>query len=161
MEERRAPPLAGSASSPDTATQTPCLVGLKWPPPGWPMFSCVTQMSGTAFRTGNARGEDDFVKYEVSAGPDGVYELEILSGRVGSSGVSLNPAIGMRFAAREDMFDDNPSRAVLELHVRGQRLIPERGCILRVILAMTFIISRIDRGLAPSIKRVLKTYQLS
>lgn len=160
MEERQTPPLAEAVSSPNTGAQTPILADMKWPPQGWPMFSCVTQTSGTAFRTGQNRGQDDFVKYEIIAREKGIYEIEILRGRIGPGGVSLKPAMGLRFAAREDIFDDNSNQAVLDIHVGGQRLIPERGCILRVILAMTFIISRIDRGTAPSIKRVLKTYQL-
>ena len=123
------------------------------------MFSCVTETSGTAFRT-DGRGEDDFLKYEVSCAPDGVYQVEILSGTVGRNGSSETPIIGMRFASREDWFDENPGKAVLDIHVRGQSIIPERGAVLRVILAMTFMISRIDRGLTPSLKRVLKTYRL-
>lgn len=160
MEERQSLVLAGSVSLPNTKIQTAALADMEWPPQGWPMFSCITQTSGTAFRTGQTRGQDDFVNYEVTTSQDGIYEIEILSGRVGPGGISLTPVMGIRFAARKDLFDDKQNHAVLDLHANGQRLIPERGCILRAILAMTFIISRIDRGAAPSIKRVLKTYQL-
>lgn len=125
------------------------------------MFSCVTRSSGTAMKTDRNGSEDAFLKYTLNVSGDGVYNLEIFSGRIGPGGASLFPAIGMRFAAREDWFDDNPQNAVLDLHVRGQRLIPERDCVLRMILAMTFIISRIDRGIAPSLKRVLKIYRLA
>lgn len=163
MEERKAPPLVtlsdqgrGKSGSPDSLTSTE----FKWPPPGWPMFSCVTETSGTAFCTNARHGEDDFLEYRVSCSGEGVYVVEIFSGNVGRNGMTHTPVIGMRFAAREDWFDENPGKAVLDIHVRGQRLIPERGAVLRVILAMTFIISRIDRGLAPSLKRVLKTYRL-
>jgi hypothetical protein len=159
MGERQAPPLASSTPS-DLGSAGANLAGLKWPPPGWPMFACVTRNSGMAFRTSQIRTEDDYLKYQVSATQDGIYALEILSGTVGRDGTHLSPVIGIRLAAREDWFDDNPHKAVLDIHIRGQRLIPEKGAVLRVILAMTFLISRIDRGIAPSIKRVLKMYRL-
>lgn len=124
------------------------------------MFACVTQTTGMAFRSLNSRSENDYLKYEVAASPDGIYEIEILAGSVSPKGTQLTPIIGIRFAAREDWFDDNPQKAVIDIHVRGQRLIAERGAVLRVILAMTFVISRIDRGIAPSMKRVLKMYRL-
>jgi hypothetical protein len=120
------------------------------------MFACVTQPSGMTFRTG-VRGAEAYLKYEVSADANGIYQLEILNGR----GATITPVIGMRFAAREDWSDDESGKSVIDIHIRGQRLIPERGCILRVILAMTFIISRIDRGIAPSLHRVFRTYRLS
>ncbi len=114
-----------------------------------------------AFRTATDRAEDDYLQYQVSMNADGIYELEIIAGAIGREGTRVTPAIGIRFAARDDWFDDNPQQAVLDIHVRGQRLIPERGAVLRVILAMTFMISRIDRGIAPSLKRVLKMYRLA
>jgi len=49
---------------------------------------------------------------------------------------------------------------VESIHIMGQNLIPEKGAILRVILAMTYIISRIDRGQAPNLGRILKLYRL-
>lgn len=125
------------------------------------MFACVTRDQGMAFRTATDRAEDDYLQYQVSMNADGIYELEIISGAIGREGTRVTPAIGIRFAARDDWFDDNPQQAVLDIHVRGQRLIPERGAVLRVILAMTFMISRIDRGIAPSLKRVLKMYRLA
>lgn len=163
MEERKAPPLVTMSSLPDQDSVRDRLTSreIKWPPPGWPMFSCVTHETGSAFCADSKRGEGEILKYQVSEPEDGIYELEILSGRYGQDGgSSLTPVLGIRIAAREDWFEDTIGKAVLDIHVRGQRLIPERGAVLRVILAMTFIISRIDRGLAPSLKRVLKTYRL-
>ena len=160
MGERKAPPLATSTPAQDQSAGAN-LAQLKWPPPGWPMFACVTRDSGMAFRTSQSRSEDDYLQYQLATTPDGIYELEILSGTVGRDGTSGSPVIGIRFAARDDWFDDNPHQAVLDIHIQGQRLIPERGAVLRVILAMTFLISRIDRGIAPSLKRVLKMYRLA
>jgi hypothetical protein len=162
MEERKqpAPPLAAASVSGNSKADS--LAGYKWPPAGWPMFACVTRDRGFACRTGpTPRDDQDYLKYEVSVSPEGIYGLEILSGRIDAHGTQLTPAIGIRFTAREDWFDDNQDKAVLDMHIRGQRLIPERGAVLRVILAMTFIISRIDRGAAPNLKRVLKTYRLA
>lgn len=158
MGERQAPPLAASTPA-QSAGAT--LAALQWPPPGWPMFACVTRDHGMAFRTSRDKTEDDYLQYQVSVTPEGIYELEIMSGAIGREGTRMSSAIGIRFAARDDWFDDNPQQAVLDIHVRGQRLIPERGAVLRVILAMTFMISRIDRGVAPSLKRVLKLYRLA
>jgi hypothetical protein len=159
MGERKAPPLAIlSPTAPGSAGSKQA--SLKWPPAGWPMFACVTRESGMAFKTSQTRTADDYLQYQVSTASDGVYELQIISGTIGRDGTSQSPVIGIRFAAREDWFDDNPQKAVLDIHVCGQRLIPERGAVLRVILAMTFIISRIDRGIAPSIGRVMKMYRL-
>jgi hypothetical protein len=124
------------------------------------MFSCITQERGMAIASSRAAAESDYLQYEVVALGEGIYDIEILAGAVRPEGASLSPVIGLRFKSAEDFFDGNPQQSVIDMHVRGQRLIPERGAVLRVILAMTFIISRIDRGLAPSTKRVLKMYRL-
>lgn len=160
MGERQAPPLALSTPV-QSAAPGGNLAASQWPPQGWPMFACVTRDSGMAFRTTRERNDDDYLQYHVSVNPEGIYELEIITGAIGREGTRVSPAIGIRFAARDDWFDDNPQQAVLDIHVCGQRLIPERGAVLRVILAMTFMISRIDRGVAPSLKRVLKMYRLA
>jgi len=172
MGERNAPPnpLATAASKSiqsdvpvklRDADKTRALFSQNWPPRGWPMFSCVTEMSGMTVTHDRASGDDTILQYELTITDDEIFNLEIYSGIVTKDGhFSLSPAIGIRFAAREDWFDDNPQNAVLDVHVRGQQMIPERGLVLRVILAMTFIISRIDRGLVPDLKRVLKTYRL-
>lgn len=166
MGERQAPPVA-ALNEPDkvqsSAPPTALLEGAqyRWPPSGWPIFSCVTKDSGSAFKTESGHGTT-VLKYTLTCEND-IYALEIMSGQIARHGgdVRFEPAIGIRFAAREDWFDDNPQKAVMDIHVRGQRLLPERGAVLRVILAMTFMISRIDRGLAPSLGRVLKLYKLA
>lgn len=155
MGERQTPPLA--ALSAQDRKDNPAAPDFKWPPLGWPMFSCVTHIAG---RTEGREGEGDFLEYQISCSGDGVYQVEISTGAVSRHGATHTPVIGMRFAAREDWLDEAPGQSGIDIHVHGQRLIPERGAVLRVILAMTFIISRIDRGLAPSLKRVLKTYRL-
>lgn|GEM_PF-3764908 len=163
MEERKAPPLVTMSILPEPASASDRLTSkeMRWPPRGWPMFSCVTHESGSAFCADSKRGAGEVLKYQVRQLENEIYELEISAGQFDrEGGASFTPVLGIRIAAGEDWFDDNPGQAVLDLHVRGQRLIPERGAVLRMILAMTFIISRIDRGLAPSLKRVLKTYRL-
>ena len=133
----------------------------RWPPRGWPMFACVTHASGTAACNERGAANNGFLKYDLSITDDGIYNLEITTGQVGRNGTSFGPAIGIRFAARDDWFDENPHKAVQDIHVQGQKLICERGAVLRVILAMTYIISRIDRGTAPNLNRVLKIYRLA
>lgn len=132
----------------------------RWPPRGWPMFACITKQSGTA--ASNERGQpvNQLLKYDLSILEDGFYNLEITSGTIGKNGASFAPAIGMRFKAREDWLDEAPQKSVADIHIKGQNLICERGAVLRVILAMTYIISRIDRGVAPNLNRVLKIYRL-
>lgn len=133
----------------------------RWPPRGWPMFACITNNTGTA--TCNERGQanKDFLQYNLTINDNAVYCLEIMSGKIGTAGTSFVPAIGIHFKAREDWLDDNHQNAVEAIHVMGQTLIPEKSDILRVILAITYIISRIDRGQAPNLKRVLKIYRLA
>jgi hypothetical protein len=132
----------------------------RWPPSGWPMFACITRQSGTA--SSNERGQpaNQLLKYDLTIQEDGFYTIEITSGQIGPNGASFAPAIGMRFKAREDWLDETPHKSVADIHIRGQNLICERGAVLRVILAMTYIISRIDRGVAPNLNRVLKIYRL-
>jgi len=133
----------------------------RWPPRGWPMFACINRQSGTASCTSRESPEGTFLKYDLALLDNGVYALEIMSGHMGRQGSGLAPAIGIRFSARTDWLDEAPQNAVLDIHVRGQSLIPERGLVLRVILAMTYIVSRIDRGAAPNMNRVLKIYRLA
>lgn len=161
MVERNAPPYAAaSLPAADEASRGDTVRDTRWPPRGWPMFACVTRKNGTA--TCCDRGaESAFLQYELAISPEGIYTLEIFCGRIGRSGTSLAPALGIRFADREDWLDENPQNAVLEVHVRGQNLIPERSLVLRAILAITYIVSRIDRGAAPNLKRVLKIYRLA
>lgn len=170
MGERKAPPnpSATAPSSSNTVLSrrvdkdiTRESLLKKWPPQGWPMFACITHTSGTSSMRDKATGNDIILKYELNIADDNTYTLEIYSGIVAGDGAfTLTPAMGIRFTEQDDDFDDNPQRGVLDIHVQGQQLIPERGLILRLILAMTFMISRIDRGITPNLKRVLKTYQL-
>jgi len=137
-----------------------------WPPSGWPMFACVTRPSGTVMAGKyGVRGDQDLLKYEVRIEPEGIYTIEILKGTLGANGeISLQPALGMRFSGKEDWAEINagkrPDDTVLELYVDGKQHAPERGLILRVILALTFMISRIDRGLMPNLKKTLRLYRL-
>ncbi|MCB1537369.1 MAG: hypothetical protein H6865_03995 [Rhodospirillales bacterium] len=139
---------------------------MPWPPPGWPMFSCIVHDGGKAYypaRPGAPAPENDFLCYQVETRAPDQYTIEIMAGSVGTHGLRLNPVIGIRLSARPDgaeWFDDTAGDAIIDMHVRGQRLIPERAAILRVILATTFLISRIDRGIAPNLRRILRLYRL-
>jgi hypothetical protein len=145
-----------------SAPPAPGLFAEYWPPSGWPMFACVTRPSGTV--TGlerDALGNLNLLKYQVRIDPAGIYTIEILKGALKSSGqVSLQPALNIRFTGLEDWFEDNLEKAVLDIDVEGVALTPRRDVILRLILAMTFLISRIDRGLMPNLKKTLKIYRL-
>ncbi|MBU6235479.1 MAG: hypothetical protein KGQ41_06510 [Alphaproteobacteria bacterium] len=132
----------------------------RWPPRGWPMFACVTNTSGSAHTNERGQASNTFLRYDISIDDDGLYCIEITNCQTGRNGTSCTPAIGIRFKAREDWYEDNPQKSVASIHVGGQTLIPEKGAILRVILAMTYIISRIDRGQAPNLRRVLGIYRL-
>ncbi|NBX67257.1 MAG: hypothetical protein EBQ96_09720 [Proteobacteria bacterium] len=156
----KASPAADVPSQGGAPTETILSKDSRWPPRGWPMFACITKQSGTA--SCNERGQpvSQFLKYDLMILDDGFYALEITTGQVGKNGASYAPAIGIRFKAREDWLDEAPHRSVEDIHIRGQNLICERGAVLRVILAMTYIISRIDRGVAPNLNRVLKIYRL-
>jgi hypothetical protein len=125
------------------------------------MFACITRTNGTATCDERGSANSTFLKYDLSIADNGIYTLEITSGQVGRNGTSFVPAMGIRFKTRDDWFDENPQNAVDSIHILGQSLLPERGAVLRVILAMTYVISRIDRGLAPNLKRVLKIYRLA
>ncbi len=162
MGERKTPPLAASAALPDNepVEKGSLLAQIAWPPQGWPMFSCITRDSGYATKPSTRAGDDDCLSYAVGCTPDGIYSIEILAGTLGRAGTSLSPLMGIRFTARDDQFDDHTANGAVELHVKGQRLIPEPGAVLRLILAMTFMVSRIDRGIAPNVRRVLKMYRL-
>jgi len=133
-----------------------------WPPQGWPMFACVIRPAGTVTSSDrNPHGNVSLLKYEVRITPDGLYTIEILQGILSRTGESsLIPALGIQFSGCEDWFEERREDAVLDIYVGGQRLIPERGLVLRMILAVTFLISRIDRGLAPNLKKTLKLYRL-
>lgn len=124
------------------------------------MFACIGRSNGTAACGERGHQGGNFLKYDLTISDEGVYALEITSGQMGRNGISFAPAIGIRFTARDDWFDENPHKSVESIHIRGQSLINERGAVLRVILAMTYIISRIDRGVAPNLNRVLKIYRL-
>jgi hypothetical protein len=137
---------------------TPALFAEFWPPSGWPMFACVTRPSGTVMT------DQAVLKYDVRMDQSGVYTIEILSGTINRRGeTTVTPVLGIRFSGREDWYekDPRPEDDVLDVYSNGQRLESERSVILRMILAMTFLISRIDRGLMPNLKKTLKIYRLS
>jgi len=134
-----------------------------WPPAGWPMFACVTRPSGTVMSTEmGVYGDQALLKYDVRIDANGVYTIEILKGALkANGGISLSPALGIRFSGREDWYeDDRPEKDVLDILINGQSVKPEHSLILRTILATTFLISRIDRGLVPNLKKTMKIYRL-
>ncbi len=131
----------------------------QWPPKGWPMFACVTRASGMATCKKPGTPEGCFLKYD--AGHDGTaYTLEIMAGRMTRAGTQLEPAIALRVIPLDDPLGGEPERGVIGLRVRDRQLPATRATVLRAILAMTYVISRIDRGIAPDLPRVLKTYHL-
>lgn len=139
----------------------PSLFAEYWPPSGWPMFACVTRPSGTVIASEmGVRGDQALLKYEVRI-ENGVYTIEILKGTLArSGGITLQPALSIRFTGLEDWFEENLESAVLNIDVDGQSIRVTRDVVLRLILAMTFLISRIDRGLMPNLKKTLKIYRL-
>ena len=131
-----------------------------WPPKGWPMFACITRASGMATCKKAGTPEGCFLKYD--AGRDGdIYTLEIMAGRMTRAGTHLQPANTLRFKPLDDPLGGEPERGIIDLRVGDEQLPATRMVVLRAILAMTYVISRIDRGIAPDLPRVLKTYQLT
>ncbi|HEY8964445.1 MAG TPA: hypothetical protein VIN59_08310 [Alphaproteobacteria bacterium] len=145
----------------DEQSTSPGKFAENWPPLGWPMFACVTRPSGTVMGTDrDSKGNLPVLKYEVRI-EAGVYTIEILQGMMGRSGqMGLQSALSIQFSGREDWYEERPEKGVHEITVAGKPLIPERGLLLRLILAMTFMISRIDRGLMPNLTKTLRIYRL-
>jgi hypothetical protein len=131
------------------------------PPCGWPMFESLTKFQGIATYTETDAANSRVLQYNITLGSNGVYGIEIMDGKIGYQGISFSPGIGIRFFAKEYTSEQYLENAVLEMHLRGQRLMIEREIVLRGVLAITYIISRIDQGLAPHLKRVFKIYNLS
>lgn len=131
-----------------------------WPPRGWPMFACITSSSGTAHCRERVSGHSNFLQYEISVDAEGIYSIEITTGLICAAGASFKPAMGMSFKARNDWLDDDLQKSVVAMHIAGQSLIPDKSMTLRMILAITYVISRIDRDTAPNLKRVMNIYRL-
>lgn len=105
--------------------------------------------------------------------------------------INLNPALTIHFSGTEDWggtthpataepypnlnLDQNTgsntgpntssntgaNNILFEVYSYGRKLPSDRQIHLRAILAITYIISRIDRGLAPNIKKTLALYRLT
>lgn len=137
-----------------------------WPPPGWPMFSCITRASGTATSPApSVPGKLAVLTYKVSCYPNDEYALEVFTGSMHMNGeVSMTPALSIRFAGQED-WGAGPGTAsfegsLFEVYAHGRLLPAERQMNLRAILAITYIISRIDRGLLPDLRKTMALYRL-
>jgi len=160
-----APPAVELSGVTDRTALAPDLFAEFWPPSGWPMFACINRPSGMiTANTLDLKVSQSILKYEVRRDDSGVYTIEILSGTLTRTGeISLNPVLGIRFSGREDWYEEDarPEEDVLDLYASGKQLTPERSLILRMILAITFLISRIDRGLMPNLKKTMKLYRLS
>lgn len=130
-----------------------------WPPLGWPMFACILRQSGTASSPTNTPGQQTVLSYKVHVFENSAYTLEIQYGTMQRTGeVSMTPALAIHFSGQEDWTQQDTKFKVLSL---GQELKPDRQMHLRAVLAITYIISRIDRGLTPNIAKTLALYRLS
>lgn len=154
----------GSRSpSQEKALSAGCAKTAIWPPRGWPMFACITRSSGTAISQSLAlTGKQTILSYKVHCFKNNEYALEILHGTIRHNGeISLTSALSIHFGGREDWGTGPKANSLFEVQVLGAELPSDHQTHLRAILAITYIISRIDRGLVPDIYKTLSLYRLN
>lgn len=145
-----------------------------WPPSGWPMFESIHQSQGMSTRRCADTGVVHGMSYAVTidnkdltdhASPR--YSIEINQWSYDNTGQhSHTTPIFLRFRPCVNPIDENTTNALSGLCFDRLRLLKQKNekqsslYNTNAALLTAYIISRIDRGIVPDLKRLLRRYKL-